>query len=267
MGRLNKNQRPYRNYCDFRSLSKTHTTQISQAKRKILKDYQDVLGLILIGSVAGGDYQKNSDIDIVCIKSRKTAWRKTFKLTEKLSDKIQLVEFSKKQVLEHFKYSTTMAHSIRNGIILYHKDGFMDRLSKIRLSNPSKVWMRNWFKHWLRFYQMARWERRRNKRLHKKFCKGRCYCQVSDYLTRATVNFAILYLETQGIVPTTKRKITEGLEGIKNRKFRAGLKISIVAHRQNRYLSKREANTVSYTANWLKTRLQMALRYYKGIKK
>lgn len=59
-----------------------------------------------------------------------------------------------RQILNHFRRSTTMAYSIKNGIALYQKDGFINSLLKMKLSKPSKIWMKEWFEHWLRFYQM-----------------------------------------------------------------------------------------------------------------
>lgn len=241
------------------TLSAKLKRQISKAKRQILREYNDTLSLVLIGSVAEGDHSKDSDIDIVCIKRKKVGINKRLEFMDKIDDKIQLVVFTRKQILDHFKRFTTMAYSIKNGIILYQKDGFMNSFFNIRLSKPNKIWMKKWFEHWLRFYQMALRDRRRNKRFHKKFCKNRCCCEVGDYLARAAVNFAILYLETQGIVPTTKSKVFTGLRDAGNKRFRRGLEIALDAHRCDRSLAKKEADSVFYTADWLRQRLQKFL--------
>lgn len=129
--------------------------QILKAKGQILKEYNDALGLVLIGSVAEGDYCKDSDIDIVCIKRRKVGFDRRYEFMDKLDDKIQLVVFTKRQILDHFEQSTTMAYAMKNGALLYQEDGFMERLFRIKLTKPKKIWMKQWFKHWLRFYQWS----------------------------------------------------------------------------------------------------------------
>lgn len=243
----------------MKALSTKIGRQILKAKKQILKEYNDTLGLVLIGSVAEGDYGKDSDIDIVCIKRRKVEMERRLEFMDKIYDKIQLVVFTKRQILNHFRHSTTMAYSIKNGITLYQKDEFINSLFKIKLSKPSKIWMKEWFEHWRRFYQMALRDKRRNKRFHKEFCKNKCYCEVGDYLARATVNFAILYLETQDVIPTTKSKISAGLRNAANEKFRQGLKITLDVHHFDRNLREKEADSVFYTADWLRQRLRKLL--------
>jgi len=112
-----------------------------------------------------------------------------------------------------------MAHSIKNGVIIYEMDKFLQNLLKIPLSLPSKKWMREWFEHWNIYYRMGLKDKRRNKQQHKKYCKERCHCEIYDGLARAVVNFAILYLEFKGIIPLTKKTIIKNLAYSENEKF------------------------------------------------
>jgi predicted nucleotidyltransferase len=50
------------------SIPATLKERVEGVKRRILRDYPDTIGLVLIGSVAEGDFKTDSDIDIVWIK-------------------------------------------------------------------------------------------------------------------------------------------------------------------------------------------------------
>jgi len=229
---------------------------MKRVKDLLLRKFDDSLGLIVIGSYAEGSVSEGSDLDIVWIKSRKIPYDKISALQNELGDKIQLIVFSRRQLNYHFKNSTTMAHSIKKGIILFDKAKLLAKLIKRDLDLPSREWMNRWFNHWLMFYRFGIMDRRRNRRFHRKYCRRRCYCEVGDYFARATVNFSILYLETKGIVPTTKREIWENCKKLLPRRLLKGLKVSFKVYHQRRNLRSAEAEEVYQTASWLRRRLK-----------
>lgn len=93
----------------------------------------------------------------------------------------------------------------------------------------------------------------------KKYCKKRCACEVTDVFARAVVNFAILYLETKGIVPTTKTQILGGFLGADDVQLLRGIKLALKISRGKRNLRRKEVAAVSYAGEWLKESLQKSL--------
>ena len=233
---------------------------VQRAQTEIPKAYPDTLCLVLIGSVAEGDFKKDSDVDIVWVKSRRLGFRRVHECERSLGDRIQLVLFNRKQLEDHFKKSTTMAHAMKNGIILYTKGDSITRILDKEIALPDREWMRSWFEHWMRLYRMGLRDIRRNKGWHKRYCQKRCMCEVGDYLARAAVNFAILFSELHGFVPTTKDKVLKGFRKFGRKDLIAGLRIALRVSRQKRPMSRKEAETVKLTARWLRDTLARRLR-------
>jgi predicted nucleotidyltransferase len=242
------------------SIPATLKERVEGVKRRILRDYPDTIGLVLIGSVAEGDFKTDSDIDIVWIKRRKITHKRLFAFEQALDEKIQIVLFNRRQLREHFRYSTTMAHSIKNGVILYQDGDYITGLLQKELTLPDREWMKKWFKHWIFFYRMGLRDLRRSKRWHKRFCRRGCTCEVGDYLARAAVNFTILFLELHGLVPTTKNKILKGFRRFGKEDLVSSLEVALEASRQHRPLSKEEAEAIHPTLRWLRDTLRRRLQ-------
>lgn len=191
---------------------------VNKIRRKILKEYLDTRALFVIGSMSDWSYGPDSDIDIVWIKIRKIKVKRLLELEEKLNynielRRIQLVPFTYKELSWHFNNSSTMAHSIQKGIIIYGaRNRSIQKFLAKKLSLPKKEWMYYWLSHWLKKYEWARFSIRRERRFHKRFCKDRCHCSIFDDIARVAVNFGILYLETNGIVPISKRQIISNFQ-------------------------------------------------------
>ena len=150
---------------------------IKKARSLLLSEYKDTRGICLIGSIADGTYNESSDIDLIWIKIHLIKYKRWFKIEDKLNfntnRKVQLVPFTYRKILWHFDCSSTMAHSIQKGIIIYGKrDRLISGLLSRNLSLPTKEWMDYWFEHWLKRYQWAKDAIKREKRLPKKFCKS-----------------------------------------------------------------------------------------------
>lgn len=244
---------------------------LRMAKKIIIREYPDTKALFVIGSVADRTYNDESDIDLVCVKVYKPNLMRFLELEEKInlknnSRKIQLIPFTQKQLSWHFDNSSTMAHSIQKGVIIYgDTNKIIQKFIKKELLLPKIEWMRYWFNHWLKRYEWARYSIRRKRRFHKKFCRKECHCDLFDDIARVTVNFCILYLETKGIVPTSKKQIIKNLKMYKLSILRIppkifrGIKLALKLSGKDRCLTLNEADKILLSAVWYKKQLSQAL--------
>jgi predicted nucleotidyltransferase len=253
-------------------------TQVEKAKTIVaeiacylLSHYKDTQGIIVIGSVADGTYKRTSDIDIVWMKSWPLDYKKQFRIEEdleRISDrKIQLVSFSTKQIRWHFQHSTTMAHAIQRGIVVYRKEnGLISALVKKKLGHPTHEWMKFWFEHWQTRCRWAKDSIRREKRLRKKFCKDECICTFYDDIARVTANFAILYLETRDIIPLSKKQVMHHFKKCLAPRFTAstnvfkGLKLALELSGRDRFLKATEIDKILLCTKWLEKKLSKSLQ-------
>lgn len=220
-------------------------------KKLLTEKYKNTRAIFLIGSLADGSFKKNSDIDIVWIKVHKLGWRNLMTIEDKLSSdnkiKIQIVQFSKKQLKWHFDNSSTMAHSINKGIVLYGKrDKFILKILKRKLSLPTNKWMKNWYDHWLIKFKLAK----EDIKIGRKFKNG-----INDTVARVCVNFAILYLEKKGFVPVSKFQIKKGIKKYLNEERFKRMKIALKYSGKDRYIPLSDAEKIFDTATYLKRRL------------
>ncbi len=116
--------------------------------------------------------------------------------------------------------------------------------------------MKDWTLHWFRFYEWGMDDIARAEEWHKKYCDKECTCHISELIARVVVNLSILFLETHGIVPTTKSKIKRHFEmKISDEKLVAGVRLALIVSRQERYLNYEEAKSVAHVAKWLRHEL------------
>ena len=87
-----------------------------------------------------------------------------------------------------------------------------------------------------------------------------CYCMIPNFLARACVNFAILYLELKGIVPTTKKQIIFGFLHLGRDDVVSGLKVAFITYREDREMNWEEGEVVAKTAMWLRGRIRQRLK-------
>lgn len=227
--------------------------EIKIVSRRLRKGYADILGIILIGSFAEGTYQKDSDIDIVFIKERRTKHGDLDKVTKDIKRRTQLILFTRKDINRHFKDSTTMAYAIQRGKIIYQRKNFLEEYYGWDLGWPTKEWLKNWFKHWQQIYEFGVKDFKRNKKIKFDF--------VSDYLSRGVVNFGILFLETKGCIPTTKRDLGMCFyKEIRDEEIKKGFKIALSSHHEDRDISLKEAEKVYLSGEFLKDQIN---KYFK----
>ncbi|MEW6664414.1 MAG: nucleotidyltransferase domain-containing protein [Thermodesulfobacteriota bacterium] len=225
------------------------------AAAAILSEHAGIKALIVIGSVAAGDYMPDSDVDLVCIIDVRLSVEERHRLRESVPERVQLVILSREELKGHFENSTTMAHAIRKGKVLYEEDGYLRPFFKKETGLPSREWMKQWFLHWLKFFYLGLHWLEREKKFHGEFCKERCECSISDDLARAAVNFSILYLESRGTVPVSKGEIEKGIEGLVPEGSLRGMNVALKVCHEDRAMNYQEALQVEDSAKWLKEKL------------
>jgi len=230
--------------------------QLRAACRKILARCPNTLALVVIGSVALGSWEEDSDLDLVWVARgrRRRTWR-----DESMSgypDVVELVPFNISEVRRHFAWRSPMAHAIRRGAVVYDPSGLVQRLRRGTLGPPTREWMQQWFKH---FWQRLDWGRdsyRMSKKLHRRFCQKGCTCQVSQVLTRAVVNLALVLITTKGIVPNSKAEIRLHYPAmIVGARLRTAMETALKAHHVKRDLRLHEAVELLRLGAWLRARL------------
>ena len=96
---------------------------IIEVTKRILKRFNDIYSILLIGRVAEGNYRMDSYIDILCVKSKEVSVGDTTEVTKGI-DEVQLIFLTKKSIVQHLKNSTSMAYVIKKGKIVFESNDF-----------------------------------------------------------------------------------------------------------------------------------------------
>jgi len=233
---------------------------VTATAQDLLAKFPRTLALIVIGSVAEGSFGPESDLDVVWVVRgplRRSWWREVETPRER---RVQLIPWLLQTAAWHFARRTTLAHSVQRGLIVYDPEGRAAQWQAQPLDLPDREWMRQWFEHWLRFYDIGfREDLPRAREWRRKL--GEEHLQVYDNLAHVAVNFAILLLETRGVVPTCKQQIrTEFQRLTAGPRLRSALDVALRVHREDRWMSWEEAQQVVYLVRWLRGKLEEALR-------
>jgi len=230
------------------------------ACRKLLRLYPNTLALVVIGSVALGTWEEDSDLDLVWIfRGRlRRKWRE--EMGYDYSGVVEFVTFNLSEVRRHMAWQSPMARALRRGVVIYDPAGLMARLRRGALGPPTREWMQQWFKH---FWQRLDWGRdsyRMSLKMHRRYCKTKCDCQVSEVLTRAVVNLALVLLTTKGIVPGAKSEMRLQFPSvIRGARLRKAMEIALQAHHVKRDLKLDEARELLRLGRWLRAQLTTIL--------
>jgi len=229
---------------------------------KLRENVKDLEGVILIGSRAEGNYEENSDINLVCIlrddsRDKRAQLRIVAeKLSKELGIPVELIPATAPAIAVHFEKGTILAHAIKRGIPLIDVDGFFSYLTRKTVNPPDFHWLKDYFQYWLSLLSLSEQDYKLERKLHKKYCKNVCYCGISNLLAKVLFNFAIIYLATKKFVPTT-RKETQYLVRLhlNNKKVLDGLEIAFEVCHERRPLNLSEAQKVLSSARWFKKKL------------
>ena len=224
--------------------------------RRILTRYPDTAALVVIGSVALGSWEEDSDVDLVWVASGRRRKRWEEELDYHYDGVVELVLLNRSSLKAHVAERSSMAHAIAHGVALYDPHGLIRRIQETPLGPPTRQWMDKWFAFFCRRLEYGlesyRWEKSR----HRRFCKGKCLCRVSEVLTRAVVNLARVLLATAGVVPNSKAETNrEYPKMIHSPRLRRAMEIALNAHHEKRDLSLPEAAELARLGRWLRSQL------------
>jgi hypothetical protein len=228
--------------------------------QNLVTRFPHTLAVVVIGSVAEGGFRPESDLDMVWVvrgRLRRTWWREIETPHER---RVQVIPWLLKTANWHFARRTTLAHSVHRGLIVYDPEGRAAQWQARPLGLPDREWMREWFKHWLQFYEAGfREDLPRAREWRRKF--GEEHVHVYENLARVSVNFAILLIETRGVVPTCKQQLwTEFQRLTSGPKLRQAMDTALRIHREDRWMSWEEAQQIIPLVHWLRRRLEEALQ-------
>jgi len=224
--------------------------------RKILRRYPNAAAFAVIGSVADGSWEPDSDVDM--------AWVTRGRLRKKWHDEldyhyegvVELVTLNVSSLRRNFAQNSSLAHAIQRGIVLYDPDGLLKRHLRLKLGLPTPDWMQEW---WRFFWHRFNWgvdSYRTAKRMHRRFCREKCSCDVTEILTRAVMNLARLLIITAGVVPNSKEETRRRYPSvIRGPRLRQAMEIALKAHHEKRDLTLDEATELVYLGRWLRARL------------
>ena len=222
-----------------------------------------LLGACVVGSSVAGDWDEGSDIDFIYVTKDKLNYSFIFDLEEGLQKRVklrvQLIAMQPRELEEHLKNRTTMAHSIRRGLVLMDKQNYFYGFARLTDADlPLKPWMKKHFLHFVMVYYSALHAMEREKEMQEELKLNEPAPYGND-ICRPVVNFSILYLELHGIIPTSKKQVLRGLEKVAP-ELVADARDSMYFFRQDRLLTQEEAKRLGAAAADLKNRLQVLLQ-------
>ena len=228
-----------------------------QICRRLMSAYPNTAALIVIGSVARGTWQPDSDLDLAWIHRgrRPRQWRDH--VFEWCVDPVELVPLNLTQVRRH-----VLAHALQHGIPVYDCEGLHCRLQQVILGLPSRQWIDQIYDFmWYRFeWGMDSYHRERDFHRRQRHTTDDCFCRASEILTRATLNLIRVLLVLHGHVPLCKAHTRELYpSAIRGRRLRQAMEITLQAHHERRDLTLPEAREVAYLGRWTKEKLVATL--------
>lgn len=222
----------------------------------IFAQYPNTAAFVIIGSVADGSWEENSDVDLVWVLRGKRRKRWHRELDYDYSGVVELVTLNVSELKRHFARHSSMAHSLQNGLVLYDPSGLMPPLLHRSLGQPTQEWRDEALSFFLQRLDWGIDLYKRSLNFHRRCCAEECHCHVSEILTRAVFNLARLLLIFRGIVPNSKRDFRLHYPAhLHSRRLRYALEIALTAHHEKRDLSLDEAKELILLGRRLRQRL------------
>jgi len=233
--------------------------------RLILSHYPNTLAFCVIGSVADGTWENDSDVDLVWILRgrRRKQWQE--ELGYDYAGRVELVPLNIKELKRHHAQNSSLWHSIYSGLVIMDCTGLLEQLRRRPPALPSAEWKREWFEFFSHRLDWGIDHYRHILQFHKKYCDGdSCFCQVSEVLTRAVVNLARLLLIEHGLMPNSKAQMRAMIPAhFPSRRQQAALEVALRAHHEKRDLSLEEARELMNLGQYLRRRLERSLGQVK----
>ena len=192
-----------------RLLPERYRAPVRDMCRKILNAYPNTAAFAVIGSVADGSCDGDSDVDLVWVVRGRRRRRWYEELAYSYEGTVDLVPLNVGELRRQVAQCSPLAHSIQHGIVLYDPKAQIRRLQRKALGTPTREWMQQWFEF---FWQRFDWgldSYQRERKHHRRFCRDQCICHVTEILTRAVVNLVRILLATEGLVSKSKAEMRE----------------------------------------------------------
>ena len=230
-------------------------SSLTRALQVLEQQVPDIELAAVVGSVPQGEWTAASDIDLLFATQYPVDIEllcSVESLLEQTEKHVQLIWFTYDQLLEHFANRTTMAHSLKRGLIIHDPVGKLAGLCAQLSEPPTKKWIREWFSMFDDLYQTERWLAKLYWRRHRGWRQtGECVCLISNTMARVVVNLSILYLELLDIIPTTKQQIRAGMAAVKPA-WSPAVELALQARKYDRELTWDEFCLLSRTARELR---------------
>ena len=226
--------------------------------RRLLSTYPNTVSLVVIGSVAMGTHDSDSDLDLVWAYRgrRRRHWRDEIDYWHQ--SLVELVPLNMTQVRTHFRQHSPLAHAIQHGLSLYDPERQHRRWQRLRLGLPTPDWVEETYDFmWYRF-EWGMDTYRRERALHRdlRHAAEGCSCSVGEILTRATLNLVRLLLVLAGDVALCKAHMRQLYPTcLHGPRLREAMEITLSAHHQHRDLALTEAREVARLGEWTKRQL------------
>lgn len=218
----------------LQGLPERFRTTVEGVTRDMLNAHPDILAMMVVGSLAEGEYDEHSDVDVLYVREPMIPTDEIVEI-RKPWPLVHFIYHSRASLKRHFSTSNTMAWSIKRGIVLRDPQRVLTPFRARTLDAPSKEWIRS------HAQEVAEWS------------------NDKDGLRKKMINFGILYLELMGIVPTTKRQLGKHfLEQVPDDILLAGMRIAIERGRSPEDYSADEARTLKAATELLLTRIGQA---------
>lgn len=232
------------------SVPEEFRSSLTKGLKIIFENIEGIKAVALVGSVPQGDWEDDSDLDLLFVTVQKPNYKILLDINLLLEDTnkhVQLIWFYEDQLEQNFIDCTTMAHSLKNGLIIYDPNLLLQTKCNQLSDLPTVEWMYSWFKHFDDIYFIER-----------KYKSQRYYNHRSDMISnnmaRVVVNLAILFLESRGIVPTTKKKIRQGISGVKP-ELSTAAEQALIIRKQDLFMDWEQFCLMGRTARYLRKEL------------
>jgi hypothetical protein len=217
------------------SLPARHRQTIAGAVPILVQGIADLEAIAVVGSLAEGTYDQQSDTDFLLVRSLHTGDKSVQGEVKRRYDPVNFIVASSESLLRNFQQGTDAAWSVRRAAVVYDPEGVLSRYTENDPPPPSHAWIAS------RLAAVAQWKETRV--LHGK-----------------VLSLAQLLLAARwGTLPTTKVRIRQTfLEHVDHDLVRQALNL-ILQRRPSLEFTPSEAHLLEQAASALQEMVSGAL--------
>lgn len=224
-----------------------------------------LLGICVIGSSTCSDWEEGSDIDLLFLTQERVCYKELSKIEEEIRDwvqvRVQCISMVPEYLLNyHLSNRTTMAHSIRGGVVIWDPKKYFSRFADLTPEDlPKRRWIKEYFQSFFSIHRMSL-EQIKEEKNYREVSRNSSHDFFHNSICRVIVNYSILYLELNEIIPITKKQIIRGVELLQlSAQTIQDVEESLYIRREDRFLKFGEVGRFVYTAEFLKEEIMTSL--------